>query len=251
MIRFAACAVILAGAAFITGCSGSETPQCAPGQYYDQNMQMCTGGAGGQCPPGQMWNGAACAPAQGGSCPPGQAWNGAQCVAQGGAPQCPAGQAWNGTQCVPAGGPGPQPQTGGACQVQNIGGAGGVVADQAIKAVASQHIPPGAQAVGSVLVGNFQAGQCMEAPLNVEAGRCYTIVGASVGTVGDLDIELVPNIGIPGLPQQVIAQDQDDAPTAVLGGKPNCWNALIPGPMKLIVRVASGQGMAGAQVYAK
>ncbi len=251
MIRFAACAATLALAVSITGCSGSDTPECAPGQYYDQNMQMCMNAGGGQqCPPGQMWNGAQCVPggATGGQCPAGTSWNGAQCVPMSGG-QCPAGQTWDGAQCVPAAGP--QPNAGGACQVQNIGGAGGPLADQAIKAIASQHIPPGSSAVGAAVVGNFQAGQCMEVPLNVEAGRCYTVVGASVGTVSDLDLELVPNIGIPGLPQQVVAQDQSDGPTAVIGAKPDCWTAFVPGPMKLIIRVANGQGMAGAQVYAK
>jgi hypothetical protein len=68
---------------------------------------------------------------------------------------------------------------------------------------------------------------------------------------GYRDVELIPNLPIPGLPPTPIAQDQTDGPTAVLGGKPNCWTAPIPGPMKLRIRVASGQGMAGAQLYEK
>lgn len=251
MIRFAACAVLLTSAALVIGCGGSDTPECAPGQFYDANMQMCvTGGAPPQCPAGQVWNGSQCAPG-GSQCPAGQVFNGSACVAQGGAPQCPAGQSWDGAQCVPAAGPGPA--AGGACTVQNIGGGGGVVADQAIKALAAQHIPAGAQAVGGAVVGNFQAGQCMDTVINVNAGKCYTVVGASIGTVGDLDVELIPQlpIPIPGVPEQVIAQDQTDGPTAVLGGKPNCWTAPIPGTMKMRVRVASGQGMAGAQLYEK
>ncbi len=248
MIRFATCTFVLA---LMAGCSGSSTPECAPGQFYDANMQMCVAGGGApQCPPGQMWNGAQCAPGQaGGQCPPGQVFNGAGCAPQGGAaPQCPAGQSWNGSQCVPAAGP--APAQGGACTVQNIGGAG-MAADQAIKLVAAQYIPAGSHAVGGALVGNFQPGQCMDTPIQVQAGKCYTVVGASVGTVTDLDVELIPNLPIPGLPSTAIAQDQTDGPTAVLGGKPNCWTAPIPGPMKLRIRVANGQGMAGAQLYAK
>jgi hypothetical protein len=247
MIRFSAYAVVLAGAAFISGCGGPDPADCAPGQYWDANMEACVSQNGGQCPMGQTWNGSMCV--QGGAmqCPAGQAWNGSACVATG-TPQCPAGQSWNGSQCVPAGGPAPQA---GSCQVSNMGGAGGPVADQAIAAMASQYIPAGSRAVGSAYVGNFQAGQCMEIPINVDAGKCYTIVGASVGAVSDLDIELVPNLPIPGLPQTAVAQDQGDGPTAVLGGKPNCWTAMIPGPMKMIVRVQGGQGIAGAQIYAK
>ena len=104
--------------------------------------------------------------------------------------------------------------------------------------------------MGGAMVGNFQAGQCMETAIQVNAGKCYTIVGAALAG-GDLDIELLPNIGIPGIPSQVIAQDQTDGPQAVLGGKPNCWTALVPAPMKLRVRLDGGAGMAGVQVYEK
>jgi hypothetical protein len=252
MIRFAACALVLSGAA-ITGCSGTQDTQCPMGQFYDAQMQTCVAGGGMNCPPGQAWNGSACVATGGGQCPPGQAWNGAACVATGGG-QCPAGQAWNGTACVPATGPGPTPQPAangctGQAQPMAMGQAPG--ADQAIAALASQYIPPGARAVGSPIVGNFQAGQCLEQSIQVQMGRCYTVVGASLGAISDLDIELLPPALLPGIPTQVVAQDQGDGPTAVLGGKPNCWNAFVPGPMKLVVRVSGGQGVAGAQLYEK
>jgi hypothetical protein len=131
-----------------------------------------------------------------------------------------------------------------------MGGAGGPVVDQAIKALASQHIPAGARAMGSAMVGNFTNGGCMETSIQVNAGKCYTVVGATMGT-GDLDLELIPAIGIPGVPAQPVAQDQGNGPQAVLGGKPNCWTAIVPGPMKLRIRLENGQGMAGAQIYEK
>jgi hypothetical protein len=245
MIRFEACfMMVAAGGLFAVGCGGAEPQQCPQGQFWDDNAEACVAGNfGPQCPPGQVYNGVQCAP-QTMQCPAGQTWNGSACVAAGGA-QCPAGQTWNGSACVPAGGGGGST---GACTVQAQSVAGG---DMAVRAAAAQYVPAGAQPVGPAIVGNFQAGQCLEQPLQVEQGKCYTIVGAGTGLITDLDLELVPNLPIPGLPPQVMAQDQDDAPIAVIGAKPNCWTAMIPAPMKLIVRAGAGQGPAGVQIYAK
>lgn len=235
-------------------CGGSQPdPQCAPGQFFDPNRQTCvTSGVGAECPPGLFFNGTQCV-ASGAQCPPGQTWNGTAC--QGATPTCPAGTTPgpNGA-CVGTGGGGGS--TGGSVAANGCSGPAQAM-DEAIhgghlfQAAAAQHVPAGAQPVGSIVAGNFQEGQCLELPIQVEAGKCYTVVGASLGEVGDLDLELIPNIGVPGVPTAPMAQDQTDGPQAVLGGKPNCWTAMLPGPMKLVVRVARGQGMAAAQIYAR
>jgi len=251
-------ALALAPLALVAAACGSSppTPTCAPGQFLDPNTQTCvTSGVGPQCPPGQVFDGARCVAQANQTCPPGQTWNGSQCVGSP-PPQCPSGQTpgANGA-CVPTGGGGP---TGGGAVAGCNGAAQSIPvesipggADQLLKAAAAPHVPAGSRPVGSPIAGNFQTGQCLEMPIQVEAGKCYTVVGGSVGGVTDLDLELVPGVGLPGMPTPPLAQDQTDGPQAVLGGKPNCWTAMLPGPMKLVVRVAGGQGMAGAQIYAR
>jgi len=122
----------------------------------------------------------------------------------------------------------------------------------AAAAVATQNAP-GAKAVGTVVAGNFQQGQVMETQVQMNPGKCYTVVGAAVPTVQNLDIELVPLMPVPGLASPVMAADQTQGPTAVVGAAPNCFKWALPvgGPMKVVLRVSAGQGMAAAQVYEK
>jgi hypothetical protein len=51
----------------------------------------------------------------------------------------------------------------------------------------------------------------------------------------------------------ILAADQTSSPEAVVGAKPNCWKWAAPfaGPIKVILRVSAGQGLAAAKVYAK
>jgi hypothetical protein len=60
---------------------------------------------------------------------------------------------------------------------------------------------------------------------------------------------MLPSIGLPMAP--VLAQDQTAAPTAVIGKQPNCFKAMLSGPVKVVLTVSSGQGVAAAQVYEK
>lgn len=117
----------------------------------------------------------------------------------------------------------------------------------------AQQNAPGAKAVGTVVAGNFQQGQVMESQVQMNPGKCYTVVGAALPTVQNLDIELVPLMPVPGLASPVMAADQTQGPTAVVGAAPNCFKWALPvgGPMKVVLRVSAGQGMAAAQVYEK
>ncbi|HEY8943908.1 MAG TPA: hypothetical protein VIM73_06595 [Polyangiaceae bacterium] len=112
---------------------------------------------------------------------------------------------------------------------------------------------PGAKPIGTAFGGNFQQGQIVESQVQMNPGKCYTVIGAAMPTVQNLDIELVPVMPVPGLASPIMAADQSQGPTAVVGASPNCFKWALPvgGPMKVILRVSAGQGMAGAQVYEK
>jgi len=121
-----------------------------------------------------------------------------------------------------------------------------------LQPLANEHIVSGAQPVGSAIAGQFQQGQSLEHQIQMQPGKCYTIVAAGAPPVADITLQLVPVTPIPGM-QPVLAQDQDQGPTAVIGKKPNCFKWAFPAPaaMKLIMTVSSGQGVAAAQVYEK
>lgn len=109
----------------------------------------------------------------------------------------------------------------------------------------------GMQPEGSAFAGNFQEGQVLEQQLTIQAGKCYSVVGASMG-VQELDIQLVLNPA--PLPPQVLAQDNSQGGTAVLGGKSTgCFKNALPigGPGKVIVKATRGTGLAIAQIYIK
>jgi hypothetical protein len=110
---------------------------------------------------------------------------------------------------------------------------------------------PGMKPDGAVFAGQFQEGQTLEQPINIQAGKCYTIISASVG-ITELDLQLVAQAA--PLPPVVLAQDDTTGPTATLGGKKaGCWKNPTPlaGPGKVILKATKGAGMAAAQVYVK
>lgn len=109
----------------------------------------------------------------------------------------------------------------------------------------------GMQPEGSPFAGNFQEGQILEQQFTIQPGKCYSVVGASMG-VQELDIQLVLNPA--PLPAQVLAQDNSQGGTAVLGGKASgCFKNALPvgGPGKIIVKATRGAGLAIAQIYVK
>jgi hypothetical protein len=206
------------------GCGGDKEPansaqasQCPSGQYFDgrfcQNLQPASGATPA---PG----------AQPGTAAPG---TGAP------APTLPVATAAVGSPATP------------------LDATAASAATQLLGALATQHAMAGAKPVGPALAGNFQQGQQLEAQVQMNPGKCYTVVGAGVPTIQNLDIQLVPAISIPGLPAAVAAADQSQGPTAVVGEKPNCFKWALPvgGTMKVVMSVSAGQGVAAAQVYEK
>jgi hypothetical protein len=182
--------------------------------------------ASGQYPPGQYPPGQGTVPGQypSSTVPPGQT---APPVTT--AP--PAGTA-------PAGG-----------QAQPITGPGAMAADAILTGLAQQEAA--GQPEGTAFAGQFAEGQVLEQPINLQPGKCYTVVAASVGAVSELDVMLQAQL--PPMPASTVAQDQGSGPTATLGGKAGCWKYPLPiaAPAKVVLRVTKGNGMAAAKVYMK
>jgi hypothetical protein len=121
-----------------------------------------------------------------------------------------------------------------------------------LQGMASQEAP-GMQPDGQPFAAQFSEGQTLEQTINIQPGKCYTVIGASVG-VQELDIKLIGTPPAP-LPPQVLAQDSSTGGNATLGGKAGggCWKNPLPigGPGKVVVTATRGSGMAAAQVYVK
>jgi hypothetical protein len=107
--------------------------------------------------------------------------------------------------------------------------------------------PPGAKALGALIVANFAQGQTFEQSIQLQANKCYTIVAAGASGVNEVNIKLMT----PLFPT-TLAQDNTTGPQATLGQTPSCWkNGPIPAPMRVIFEVPSGQGIVAAQIYEK
>lgn len=130
-----------------------------------------------------------------------------------------------------------------------ITGPGAMAADAVLTGLATQEAA--GQAEGTAFAGQFQEGQTLEQPINLQPGKCYTVLAASIGPVTELDVMLQAQL--PPLPPSTVAQDQGSGPTATLGGKAGCWKypLPVPGPAKVVLRVTKGSGMAAAKVYVK
>lgn len=111
---------------------------------------------------------------------------------------------------------------------------------------------PGAQPEGTAFAGQFQEGQVLEQQINLQPGKCYTVVAGSLGPIQELDIMIQGQLA--PLPPQTFAQDSGTGPTATLGGKAaGCWKnpAPLAIPAKIVLRATRGSGIAAAKVYVK
>lgn len=183
-------------------------------------------------------------------CPPGQVFDGRYCVMQGAPPPTATTPAPPPTATTRAPPPLPGPSGPPATPLDATSAA---AATQLLAPLAAQHAPAGAKPLGTVIAGQFQQGQQLEEQIQMRPGRCYTVVGVGLPPVKNLDIQLVPMVAIPGLTSPVIASDQTQGPNAVLGDNPNCfkWAAPFAAPVKVVVKVSSGEGVAAAQAFEK
>ncbi len=145
----------------------------------------------------------------------------------------------------------PQPAAQGGGQATPIAPAMAGAATPALTALAAGEVQ-GMQPDGSAFAAQFQEGQTLEQPINLAAGKCYSVVAAGLG-IQELDVQIVLQ-PMPQLPAQVLAQDNSQGPNAVLGGKSaGCFRNPFPigGTGKVIMRATRGAGVAMGQVYVK
>ncbi len=196
-------------------------------------------------------------------CPPGQYFDGRICQVQAATPMpgaTPGGTAMPGATPVPGATPAPT----GAPALPIATASSGPTATpldpataQAVTALiaplAASAAAPGAKAVGAAIAGQFTQGQSLEQTVQMNPGKCYTVVGVGVPSIQNLDIVLVPSIGLPGLPAAVMASDNTVGSNAIVGQHPNCFKWALPvgATMKVVMTVSQGQGMAAAQVFEK
>jgi hypothetical protein len=193
-------------------------------------------------------------------CPPGQIYDGRLCQTVGATPgataapaaTAPAATAPAATAPAATGIPGVATTATGPT-AQALDPTAAQAATQLIAPLGAQHAPAGAKAVGSAIAGNFQQGQSLEAQVQMNPGKCYTVVGVGLPPVTNLDIALVPALPIPGLPAATMAADNTVGSTAIVGDKPNCFKWAFPmsGMMKVVMTVSQGSGVAAAQVFEK
>lgn len=217
------CGLVALGA--LAGCGGDKqealapgatTTQCAPGQYFDGRIcQSQTGAAPVATTPAPVATTPGAAPAA--------------------IPGLPVATTTQGAAATPL-----DPAT-----AQTV--------TALIGPLAASMAMPGAKPVGAAIAGNFGQGQTLEQTVQMNPGKCYTIVGVAIPTITDLNIQLVPSIAIPGMPAAVVAADSSTGPQAIVGQQPNCYKWALPigGTMKVVVTAAAGQGMAAAQVFEK
>ncbi len=203
------------------------------------------------------------------NCPPGQHYDGQYCVndAGGGASGGGAGMANGGSATNGGMGGGGGMANGGAGAMAGMGGLGNTVyrpgpnaapldatalaaAEPLLAPLMAQHAP-GAKAVGTI-GGNFTQGQVLELRFQAQTGKCYTLVGMSMGQITDLDLKLVTEVALPGIGSPVLAADNTSEPNAIVAPAPDCFKWVLPStPVKAVLSVAAGQGGAVARVLEK
>ncbi len=191
-------------------------------------------------------------------CPPGQFFDGQFCQMASPTPQPPAQQPGVQQQqptvgpTTPAISPVPVATATPGPNATPIDATMAAAATPIIQQLAAQQLPAGAKPLGAPFAGQFQQGQSLEQQIQMQPGKCYTVVAAGVPPIANVDLQIVPITPLPGL-MPVLAQDSDTGATAVIGAQKNCykWAFPAPAPMKIIMTVSSGQGVAAAQVYEK
>ncbi len=144
----------------------------------------------------------------------------------------------------------PAPQTGGGSATP-IAPAAAAAATPVLQAMAANEVK-GMQPDGGAFAGQFQPGQTLEQPFNIQPGKCYSVIGVGVG-ITQLDIQIQAQAAFPGMPPVTLAQSNGSGPNATLGGGGNCFKNPLPvgGPAKVVVKATAGQGIAVAQIFSK
>ena len=127
----------------------------------------------------------------------------------------------------------------------------------AIEARAKKEVQPGAKPVGTaVSCEQLAEGGTLTVPVNLQSGKCYTVIAHSMGNVTELDVFLKLNAA--GAPPAVAAlnpvlgQDAETGPTASIGGGSSCYKQaipLIPIAAQVEATAKVGNGPVAVRVY--
>jgi len=120
---------------------------------------------------------------------------------------------------------------------------------QGIKMKAAQ-VAPRMKPVGQLMSAKCAQGQHAQAPIQLQSGVCYTVVGFGGLGVFKYQLNLLTQAP-PGGQPQVLAQSPDNASDPVLGPKDQCLRVPLPMAVVLDMSVVMGQGLVGAQLYQK
>jgi len=188
---------------------------------------------------------------QAGTYPPGAGAAGASSYAGGG------GQTWSATPGAGGLSAGGLAGSGGAVgaaggSAQPIDASAATVVQPLLTELAKKYAVAGAKPLGAPLVASFQQGQTLEAQIQLQPQKCYTVVATSLPPVTELNVQITLATVLPNL-NPVLAVDSEVGTTAVVGKKPNCYKWAMPlgTPAKVVLQVVSGSGLAAAQIYEK
>ncbi len=221
-LRVAGLAILLAASG--TACKKNDG-ETAAGGYVQGQVGAPTAGAGAMNPAGV--GGASAVSAAGGAAPMATAT-----ASSAGAAPLP-------TQAGPV--------------AQRLDAASAAAIQPIIAGLVKDNVQPGAKPVGEFLVGNFTQGQTLDLPIQLQPNKCYTIVATGLPPITEVNVQLQLTTVIPGM-APVLAVDQDNGATAVLGKKTACYRwmfGVIPAPGKIVVQVTGGSGVVAAQAYEK
>jgi hypothetical protein len=112
------------------------------------------------------------------------------------------------------------------------------------------NLAPGQSREGSPMAATFQPGQTMEQVIQLQTGRCYTVVAAGPTVQAwDFSMILVAN---PVPVQPVLVHEVATGTPAAMSGGGNCFKWVWP-PVtaRVVVQVTQGGGIAVAQLYGK
>ena len=110
----------------------------------------------------------------------------------------------------------------------------------------------GMQPVTDIIAGQFQQGQYLDQPFQMQPNKCYG-VGAVGAGISEMHIQIVILQPIPGIQNPVVAEDKTQGSNAALGGRGQCYTWQFPMGInaKAVYIAQGGSGIAAGRVYVK
>jgi hypothetical protein len=133
--------------------------------------------------------------------------------------------------------------------LQPLSAGAGDPVEAGIKSLAASNAK-GMQPDGQMARGDLKEGDHLSMLVNLQAGRCYTIIGFSPkGQIQDLDLRLLA----PPFYNVLSGEDTTDDNAPMVGKAPGAMCPVIPIPIanKVDIHAQKGAGKAGVQVYSK